>query len=203
MTQSTPPQDPSWSDRPAASDANPPASTQWSGPPAAGTTAVVVERPGRVTAASIILIVLGALGLLIGLLVLLGGAMFAGAAGDPSVQAEIPGFPAGAAGALGGVIIVVAVVILAWSILEILSGAKALGGRNWARITGIVLSVLALLLFVLGLVTSLTAPAPAAVEGAEAAGPVGMVINLVIAAAYAFVIWAYATSGRWFAARSG
>jgi hypothetical protein len=199
MTQSPPP-DQGWSDRPTTTDTTdtaPPASTQWSGP---GTTAnaVVVERPGRVTAASIILIVLGALSVLFGLLALLGGALFAGAASDPSVQAEIPGLPA----AFAGIILVVAVILLAWGILEILSGAKALGGRNWARITGIVLSVIGLLLFVLGLLGSMGAP-QTGVEGAEAAGPTSMIINVVIAAAYAFVIWAFATSGRWFASRSG
>ena len=195
---STPPPDQGWSDRPATTDTTSPASTQWSGP-ATTNTAVAVARPGRVTAASIILIVLGAFSILFGLIALLGGAMFAGAAGDPGVQAQLPGLP----GALGGVLIVFAIILLAWGILEIVSGAKALGGRNWARITGIVLSVIGLLLFVLGIVGSMGAPqAVEGVEGAETGGAVGLIINALVAAAYAFVIWAYATAGSWFASRS-
>lgn len=186
MTQSTPPPDQGWSDRPATTDATPPPAPAWSAPESTS-GAVAVARPGRVTAAAIVLIVLGALFLLFGL-----GALAVGVAGEAMAPGigEMAGFLAGAA-------IVFAIILLALGVLQILSGAMSLGGRSWARFTGMIVALLMLLLLVLGLAGTLTTPG-----AMEAGGPLNLVINLVIAAAYAFVVWGLATSGHWFSARS-
>jgi hypothetical protein len=185
MTESTPPPDQRWStDEPAASDAAR-AST-----PAASTAAVVTQgRPGIVTAGSITLIVLGALGLLIGVAALLfGGVLAGGGAGEIA-----PGFE-GMMGAFGGMLIFIAILVLVFGALEVWAGINALGGRSWARITGIVLSVIGAAMFVGGLFTS--------GAGADAGQGANPILNIVFIAAYAFVIYAFATGGRWFSARS-
>jgi hypothetical protein len=181
MTESTPPPDQRWStDEPAASDAAR-AST-----PAASTAAVVTQgRPGIVTAGSITLIVLGALGLLIGVALFLIGVGFAG---DDTI-ATAPGVE-GMLGAFGGMLIFAAILLILFGALQIWAGINALGGRGWARMTGLVLSVIGAALFVGGLFWA---------GAGEGANPI---LNIVVGAAYLFVIYALATGGRWFSARS-
>jgi hypothetical protein len=167
MTQASTPAEPSWSAPP---------------PPAAS---VVPPRPGIVTAAGITLIAIGILTLLIGLLVLLGSALFAGAAGSGLEMPGTPGVPTGMFTAFAGFILVFALIVLGWGALQVLTGIKVLGGRGWARITGIVVGVIGALLAVSGL------------GGGESSS---VVIAIAFLAANAFVIWALATSGGWFAA---
>jgi len=95
------------------------------------------------------------------------------------------------AGAVAGVIIVVALILLAVGILDIVAGANVLGGRSWARITGIVLAV------ILGLLSI-----PGLFGGGSNNGGGGIFVSLIIVAANAFIVWALATTGGWFAARS-
>lgn len=202
MTESNRPPDERWSsDEPTASDpaapaapppapaAPPPApvTSSSSATSSASTTGVEpVRRPGMVTAGSITLIVLGALSLLGGVLFMLGGALFAGA---DSADAGVPPGLEGMAGAFAGMLIFIAILILIYGALEIWAGINALGGRSWARITGIVLSVIGAALFIGGLL--------GATE--EGASPV---LNIIFIAAYLFVIFALATGGRWFGART-
>lgn len=189
MTESTPPPpDQGWSDRPATSTDPAPASTAWASPASTTTAVVPAPRPGMVTAAGVILIVLGVLTLVIGLFALLGAALFAGAAGSLGEVADTPAGFGGMMGAFAGLIIVFVVIVLAFGTLEILGGIKAMAGRSWARITGIVLGVIGALLSLSGL----TSP--------DAGG--GIVVSIAIAAAFAFVVFALATTGRWFAARN-
>jgi hypothetical protein len=169
--------------------APPPAPTpsqQWSAP-ASGPVVPAAARPGSVTAAGVILIVIGILTLLLGLLVLLGGALFAGAAGGALEFPDTPGVPAGMVGAFAGFFLVFAVIVLAWGAIQILAGIKVMSGRGWARITGIVLAVIGILLSLGGL------------AGGE---PSSTIISVVLIAANAFVIWALASSGSWFASRA-
>ena len=139
-----------------------------------------------VTGAGITMIVLGALIVLFGLFALIAGAFVGGAANQ--INASTPGF-GGMAGAFAGVIIVVAVILLAFGLIDIVAGANVLGGRSWARITGIVVAA------VLGLLSL-----PGLFNGGNGAG--GPIFSLILVAANAFIIWALATTGSWFAARA-
>ena len=107
-----------------------------------------MARPGMVTGAGITMIVLGALIVLFGLIALIAGAFVGGAANQ--INNSTPGL-GGMAGAFAGVIIVIAVIFLAFGILDIVAGANVLGGRSWARITGIVVAAVVGLLSLPGL----------------------------------------------------
>jgi hypothetical protein len=144
----------------------------------------VVERPGMVTAAGITLIVLGALTLLISLFLLIGIGLFAGAAGSIP-ESDMPAGFGGMMGAFAGMFFVLMLVVLAFGVLQLASGIKVLGGRSWARVTGIVVAAIAGLLAVSGLANS-----------------DGIIFSLILVAANGFVIWALLTTGPWFAARS-
>jgi hypothetical protein len=139
-----------------------------------------------VTGAGVTMIVLGALIVLFGLFALVAGAFVGGAANQ--INSSTPAL-GGMAGAFAGVIIVVAVIFLAFGILDIVAGANVLGGRAWARITGIVVAA------VVGLLSL-----PGLFNGGNGAG--GPIFSIILVAANAFIIWALATTGSWFAARS-
>jgi len=155
--------------------------------PAGSLSAGVMPRPGLVTGAAITMIVIGALILLLGLFFLIAGAFVGGAA--KQLNDSTPGF-GGMAGAFAGVIIVVAVILLAFGILDIVAGANVLGGRSWARITGIVVAA------ILGLLSL-----PGLFGGGNNNGG-GIVVSVIVVAANAFIIWALATTGGWFATRA-
>ena len=139
-----------------------------------------------VTGAGITMIVLGALVTLLGLFVLIAGVFIGGAANQ--INISTPGFN-GFAGAVAGVVIVIALVFLAFGILDIVAGANVLGGRSWARVTGIVVAAIFGLLSLPGIFNG----------SSRGAGPI---LGLVIVAANVFIIWALATTGSWFAARA-
>jgi hypothetical protein len=105
----------------------PPPGTPYAGPPAGA-------RPGSVTGAAVMLIILGVLYALIGVLFVVGG----GAASD-----LLGGGVAGAAIAIG-------VVVIAYGALDIISGVKVLGLSPGWRIGGIVLTAIGALLALLG-----------------------------------------------------
>ncbi len=136
-------------------------------------------RPGIVTAAGITLIVLGALTLVLSLILLLGAAIFAGAAGG--VDTEVPGL-GGMFGAFAGAIFVVVLIVVGFGALQLISGIKVLGGQGWARITGIVVAVIAGVLALAGV-----------------GDPNGAILNIALVAANAFVVYALITTGPWFA----
>jgi hypothetical protein len=136
-----------------------------------------------VTGAGIVMIAIGVLITLFGLLTLLVGGILGGAASGLDFQA--PGFGA-LAGAAAGALLVFAFILLAIGILDIVAGASVLGRRGWARITGIVLAAI-LALFGLGGL------------GSDTGG--GTIFSIGWLAANAFIIWALATTGRWFVAR--
>jgi hypothetical protein len=137
-----------------------------------------------VTAAGVVMIVLGALVTIFGLLFLLGGVFISGAGSN--IESQVPGMQ-GMSGAVAGVVIVLAIIFLAVGILDIVAGANVFGGRGWARVTGIVLAVIIGLLSLLGL-------------GNNQGG--GVFFSLLLVAANAFIVWALATTGGWFATRA-
>lgn len=142
------------------------------------------ERPTTVTAAGITLIVLGALTLLVSLLLLIGVGLFAGVAGSIP-ESEIPAGMGGLFGAFAGAIFVIMLIVAGFGVLQLVSGIQVLGGRSWARVTGIVVAAIAGLLALTGM-----------------GEPEGMIFSLILLIANGFVIWALATSGPWFAARA-
>lgn len=155
-------------------------------PTAATGAATLPERPGSVTAAGIILIVLGVLTALLGVFFMLAIAALSGAAGDVSTEIEMPaGFDA--VGAVAGLGLALGGIILTFGILQVLSGINVLPGKRWARMLGIVVAALGALLGLGGL------------GGGDQGGSPAFGIALL--AANVFVIWALASSGRWFAAR--
>lgn len=144
-----------------------------------------MQRPGVATAAAITMIVLGALGAVFGLLLLLGGVFISGA--GSTFENQAPGLT-GLSGAVGGVLIVLALIVIAIGILDIIAGGYALAGRGWARITGIVVSAVLAVFWALSLL-----------GGGDRGG--GLFLSLILLAANIFVIWGLATTGSWFAAR--
>ena len=101
----------------------------------------------HVTALGVLFIVLGVLGLIGFVVVVL---VFGGAAGIVSVAAADEPDAAVAIPILGMVGVVIAALILILSLPDILVGIGLLGFRPWARIAGIVLSILGLLHFPIG-----------------------------------------------------
>lgn len=166
-------------------DSAPPPPPPAAPPPAAPPP--VAERPGIVTAAGVTLIVLSVLTLLLALILLIGVGLFAGAAGSMPDAAEIPAGFEGMFGAFAGAFLVFTLIVAAFGVLQLVSGIQVLGGRSWARVTGIVVAAIAGLLSLAG------------IGGGDSGG---VVIGLALVAANAFVIWALATTGPWFAARS-
>ena len=180
-----PPANPEPAQEPAAPPpAPPPAAPQpvWQ-PPAAPPARS--PRPGTVTAASIILIVIGSLVSLLGLLVVLGGALIGTVGEKPDLGVDLPCVT----GAVGGIVAAIGLIVVLFGVLELMSGIFALLGRSWARILALVIAGLGALFALLGVVGS---------RSSDAGGPV---INIVLLVAYIFVIWALATAGRWYAER--
>lgn len=104
-------------------------------------------RPGWVTTAAVLLLVVGALSAFGGMLMLILGLAFGSEwtelmaleSGTPDTVA-----PEAVAGMMTGVLVVIAVLALAWAAGHVAAGVGILGGRGWARITGMVLSVIGL-----------------------------------------------------------
>lgn len=117
----------------------PPPTPVAAAPPASG-------RPGWVTTAAVLLLVVGALSALGGMLMLILGLvlgsewteLMALESGDAAVA------PEAVAGMMTGVLVVIAILALAWASGHVAAGVGILGGRGWARITGMVLSVIGL-----------------------------------------------------------
>ena len=139
-------------------------------------------RPGVVTAAGVVMIVIGALIGLFGLIAALVGSQWASFIRNPQVVDQIGVLPdsAGRVLALGGLI------LISIGVLELVSGIYVLMARGWARILGIVLASIGSLFWALSVV-SVTARS--------------VVVPLVLLGASAFVIWALAANGAYFSRR--
>lgn len=167
--QAIPPPDAAW-----------PEDSEPGGAEAAPGVAARPERPGPITAAGVILIVLGAIFLFFGAIAVLVGGALTGVAGELEAQGPAIGETMAAIfGSLG-------LIIFGWGLVEILVGGFILAGRGWARIAGIVVAVVSGGVALVGLVNR------------EAGG--GAVFTVLIVAAYGFTVWALAAHGRWFGA---
>ncbi len=118
-------------------DSQPPA------PPPSG--APSGQRPGLVTAAGVLEIILGAVGILIGVLFVTAGSLFVGAVSN------VEGVDTGAASGLGGIFIVVAIIIALVGVLEIYAGIQILKLRERGRMIGLVLAIISLVLNLLSI----------------------------------------------------
>jgi len=87
-----------------------------------------------------------------------------------------------------GVIVVLGVLFLVYGLGELIAGVGVLLKRQWGRLLGLVLSIIAGLLTTLVLLGSLSAD--------NARG--GLVLFLVFTIAYWFIVYALATGGRAF-----
>jgi hypothetical protein len=91
-----------------------------------GTTAVPA-RPAGVTIAAVFGFIFGAMGVLATLAFILLGAISGGAASD--FEDAVPGL-GGFAGAFAGVLIVIGILALAWTVVMILGSIRAISGRS-------------------------------------------------------------------------
>ncbi|MFD3720781.1 hypothetical protein [Streptomyces sp. NPDC058674] len=116
----------------------------------AGYAGAPVEMPGGAKAARVILFVLGGLQCLMGLVVILGGAVFAAAfsGSSSSSSAEAGAFASGLLVALG-------VFFIAVALWPILTAAKLGKGRTGVRVSGIVYGSLQALFSGLGVLVNL------------------------------------------------
>ncbi len=193
-------------DEPTASwDPSPPA-----GPATGGASGVVV-------AAGVILLVIATLLGLFGILAIFGGTMMSQITNfsDLSGQSGLTEEEARAAMELGRVFVFVfGGVALAIGLAHLLSGIGVLRRRGWARILGLVMSILGVLLWLLVLVSSALAATQAIPAGyldgsgltiqeyrsITAAGwMIGMAFAAIGLAAYGFVLGALIRRGREFA----
>ena len=172
MQPQTPPQQqPQWTPPPQQP-------TGWGGP-GYGAPA---PRPTGVTLAGIFLIVMGILYCLGGAACgLLGGLAASGSGQDTT----------GILGFFAGLGLVLGLVALILGILQIAAGAGSMGGRGWARITGIILSVLFAIGGILGGLGTVT----------QQNGMSGGLGTLVVGVLYALTAYVLISAGPWFAAR--
>jgi hypothetical protein len=143
-------------------------------PPVAGP----FVRSGAVTTAAVILIVLGVLGLLLGALLLASREAVISQLGDQGVQIDPE--------AASGVISIIAVVLIVFSIGYVVAGWAGYRGSDLGRVLGLVLGVIGVLFWLLGLASSLNPT-----QG----GASSLVFALVFLVAHAFVLFAY--GARW------
>lgn len=116
------------------------------------------RRSAWVTTAAVLLLASGTLSALFGLIFLILGLAF-GSAWTELMSGQ-PGVPEGVdveamSGFMRGFMVAIATVTLAWAVAHIAAGVGILAGRGWARITGMVVSILGLLLSLLALVGTL------------------------------------------------
>jgi hypothetical protein len=146
------------------------------------------KRPGGVITSAVLGFLLGAIGAVLTI-----GLFFAGAvASGASTATDIPGLST-LAGAIGGVLIVVAVLALAWTVVMIWGSVWALTGRT--RVMLLVGGSVALALTAFSFFGSL------AQVGNEPASSVVWPLVFFLASLAIVVLLSVPTAGRWFAAR--
>ncbi|WP_405489705.1 hypothetical protein [Streptomyces sp. NBC_00096] len=101
-------------------------------PGVAGYPGVSVPMPGGVSGARVILFILGGLQALFGVLLGVGGAVFAAALSGSSSSAS------GAGTAAGGVFIIFGILVVGLALWPILTAAKLSKGRGGVRVSGII-----------------------------------------------------------------
>jgi hypothetical protein len=138
-------------------------------------TSAVPARPAGVTIAAVFGFIFGALGVLFTVLLVFAGALFGGAAGG--VDEEIPGLGS-FVGAVTGVLIVLGLLFLAWTIVTIWGSVRAISGRS--RVMLLVAGSIALFFTAIGFFGSL---------GDENTTAGGVILSLIfLAMAIAIVV---------------
>ena len=176
-------------------------------------------RPGSLTAAAVILIVLGSLVLLIAVPFLVGGLVWDSIVSDPSFrqELEVESDPAvdDVIGQVGPLIVIFGVVLLLSGAAHVASGIGTLMRRGWARMVGLLLAtigeVLALIVIGVGVVILLTpasqprdpsCPESYTFDQCQSLTASGAIVQIVfftgVAATYGFVAYALIRRGRWF-----
>jgi hypothetical protein len=163
----------------------------WAAGGATAGEAAAGARPGPVTAAAVILAVLGALGAVGNLLLLLAGNQL-GQLGRIA--------PGGFDPALLGGLTIGAIVGLIIGVVQLVGGIGSWGGRNWGRMLGLAGSALGVIAGVLSVVGALGA-APAGVD--PAARTTMLVTSTIILIGFAYSLYALVRHSDWFRARSG
>ncbi|MBA3728524.1 MAG: hypothetical protein H0W94_04895 [Actinobacteria bacterium] len=157
-----------------------------------------VTRPGGVTAAAVILIILGALACIFGLIAIIGA--FA-------VQGLFEDFALGGIerGTVTGVLVVVAILLLGYGVTTLISGIKTLGLNNAWRVTGIVMASIGAAFWLLGFVGSFSSADEIDFETSTftSGGPNygSMALSLAMLALNVVVIVLLAKNGRVFTRR--
>ena len=137
-----------------------------------------------VTAAGVVMIVIGTLISLFGLIAALVGSQWESFIRNPQVVDQIGVLPDSA----GRLLALLGLILITVGVLKLVSGVYVLMGRGWARILGIVLASIGSLFWALS-VTGVTARSS--------------VVPLVLLGASAFVVWALAANGAYFSRRRG
>jgi hypothetical protein len=106
-------------------------------------------RPGHVVTAAVLGFVLGAFGVLGTIVLFIGGAVVSG--GGAAANDEIPGLGT-IGGAIGGALIVIGLLFLAWTVVTIWGSVWALSGRS--RVMLLVAGAIALALSLIGFLGS-------------------------------------------------
>ena len=169
---------------------------------------------GTVVAAGVILLVISALAGLLGILALLGGAIMGQVPILPSNDSGLTQEQFDAVMSMGRTFVLVfGGVALAIGLAHLLSGIGVLRRRSWARILGLVMSVLGMLIWALILVSTLAAsgqPIPAGyledrgmtIEEYRAVVRTGWIVGVSLSgialAAYTFVVVVLIRQGREF-----
>lgn len=161
----------------------PPPPTQWGDP---GSTTIPTSTPPSVLIAAIILLLFGLLTLLTGVIVLFAGSVV-GQLGDVFDEAGLSGIQ----GQVSGIIVGVGAVVAIGGGLELLGAIGIFAHRAWGRAVGVVMSALGVLFGLLALVGALAVDTTTDDRG-------GLIVALVILAAYGFSLLALAFGGHAF-----
>jgi hypothetical protein len=152
--------------------------------------------PAIVTAAAMAMLILGGLIVLVGLILLIVGSVVGGVDSEHAVFRSY----AGLAGEYAtGILIGIALIVLALGIIHLIAGAYVLRGRSWARVTAIVVAAIMAILALSSFALVIGSPSYYLATGTV---PVRVAVGLAIIGAYAFVIRGLTAADSWFAAES-
>jgi hypothetical protein len=151
-------------------------------------TSAVSARPSGVTVAAVLGFIFGALGVLTTLAFIVLGAISGGAASD--LEDAIPGL-GGFAGAFAGILIVIGLLALAWTIVMIMGSVRALSGRS--RVLLIVGGSIAIAFTLFGFLASIG-------DSVSGAGDVVWSLLFLVAAIAIVVLLSVRSSANFFAA---
>lgn len=162
---------------------------QWPGAPAPYGYARE-QRPGSVTAAGVILIVVGSFAALFGVLFLIAGVALSGRDVGPFRN-------------VGATVAVIGAMVVVYAVFEIISGAKVLALRNGWRVAGIVFASIGVLFSFLSFIGSFSSQNTVDFNSNELVvhhGPNvgGIVTGAALVAVYLFVLVALGRNGEHF-----